>query len=304
MRGFVRSVVGVRTAGRPGRGERARVAARVRDLVGAPPRDVPAVRTPADESAAWVPGMRPPPRHGGIEPTRWRDRLRWDPGRRGLVALGFAVVIVVAATGWWLAAGRPKAVPLTETAGAASAARSVQPAASPSPSTPSTASATSAGGPSPSPVSASSAATVVVDVAGKVRRPGVYTLRQGARVYEALRAAGGVRPRANTLSLNLAAVLQDGQQIVVGAPGAAVPAPATATAGGGTGGPAGPAPLIDLNTATLDQLESLPGVGPVLGQNILDWRAAHQQFTSVDQLGDVTGIGDVRLRQLRPLVTV
>lgn len=195
-------------------------------------------------------------------------------------------------------------MPLTVTAGAASAARSVQPAASPSPSTPSTASATSAGGPSPSPVSASSAATVVVDVAGKVRRPGVYTLRQGARVYEALRAAGGVRPRANTLSLNLAAVLQDGQQIVVGAPGAAVPAPATATAGGGTGGPAGPAPLIDLNTATLDQLESLPGVGPVLGQNILDWRAAHQQFTSVDQLGDVTGIGDVRLRQLRPLVTV
>jgi competence protein ComEA len=183
----------------------------------------------------------------------------------------------------------PSAVPSSLAAPTASLAASIAPSIAPS----------------PSPVSASSAATVVVDVAGKVRRPGVYTLPQGARVYEALRAAGGARHGASTVSLNLAAVLQDGQQIVVGAPGAAAaPAPATGSLGAASGGSSGPAALIDLNTATLEQLESLPGVGPVLGQNILDWRAAHQQFTSVDQLSDVTGIGDVRLAQLRPLVTV
>ncbi len=274
----------------------------MRDLVGTPADDAPAVRTRANETGAWVPGMRPPPRHGGGSETEpWRDRLRWDPGRRGLIALALAVVVVLAATGWWLAAGRPKAMPIsatgpvpTDSAGAAgsspSTADSVSSSAArrrPAPSTP-------AADP------AASGAAVVVDVAGKVRRPGVYTLPSGARVYEALRAAGGVRHGANTLSLNLAAVLQDGQQIVVGAPaGALAPVPVT-----GSGGASAPAALINLNTATLEELESLPGVGPVLGQNILDWRAAHQQFTSVDQLSDVTGIGDVRLAQLRPLVTV
>lgn len=158
---------------------------------------------------------------------------------------------------------------------------------------------------------------MVVDVAGKVRRPGVYTLPAGARVYEALRAAGGVRGHAGTPALNLAAPLQDGEQILVGRPPAAGSAATTVAGTGGsvTGSAPGslagsvsgssvPGAPIDLNTATLEQLEALPGVGPVLGQNILDWRAAHQQFTSVDQLRDVSGIGDVRLAQLSPLVTV
>ena len=232
-----------------------------------------------------------------------------------MVALALAVVVVVAATGWWLAAGRPKAMPIeatgaqtgsAEPAGARGTDGSSGAASSDaSPSVSAPAVSASPVAPPSAASSSGSAATVVVDVAGKVRRPGVYSLPQGARVYEALRAAGGARRGANTLSLNLAAVVQDGQQIVVGAPAAAVvaPVPGISPVAGGSES-AGPAALIDLNTATLEQLESLPGVGPVLGQNILDWRAAHQRFTSVDQLSDVTGIGDVRLAQLRPLVSV
>src|SRR6185312_2278004 len=158
----------------------------------------------------------------------------------------------------------------------------------------------------PAPPSPTATASVVVDVAGKVRRPGVYTLPSGARVYEALRAAGGVRRGASTLALNLAAPLVDGEQIVVGI-AAMTPATSVVPAGPIPGAsPAGSATatVIDLNTATLEQLESLPGVGPVLGQNILDWRNANGQFTSVDQLREVSGIGDVRMAQLRPLVTV
>jgi competence protein ComEA len=107
------------------------------------------------------------------------------------------------------------------------------------------------------------------------------------------------------MSLNLAQVLQDGEQIVVGAP-AGAPAGGAGPAGGssGGGGAAATPAVVDLNNATLEQLETLPGVGPVLGQNILDWRDAHGRFATVDQLRDVSGIGDVRLGQLRPLVSV
>lgn len=144
---------------------------------------------------------------------------------------------------------------------------------------------------------------LVVDVAGKVRRPGIYELPPGSRVYDAIRAAGGARPGVSTLSLNLAEPLRDGEQIVVGhsstsSGGGLPPAPGVAAS-------SSPAPaIVNLNTATLEQLETLPGVGPVLGQDILDWRDAHGQFASVDQLQDVSGIGDVRYAQLSPLVTV
>jgi competence protein ComEA len=141
---------------------------------------------------------------------------------------------------------------------------------------------------------------VVVDVAGKVRHPGVYRLRLGARVVDAVRAAGGARPHVNMSPLNLAAPVADGQQIVVGAAGAARPPAEPQPAAPVASTPA----LVDLNSATLDQLESLPGVGPVLGQNILDWRDAHGGFTTVDQLREVTGIGDVRFGQIQPLVTL
>jgi competence protein ComEA len=155
---------------------------------------------------------------------------------------------------------------------------------------------------------------VVVDVAGKVRRPGLYRLALGARVDDAVRAAGGALAGIDLSSLNLAAKVVDGQQILVGvqgAPGGAVGGPGTAGGApiGGGGVAAAPAAsggggLVDLNSATLEQLETLPGVGPVLGQRILDWRTAHGNFATVDQLNDVSGIGDVKFAALKPLVTV
>jgi competence protein ComEA len=144
-----------------------------------------------------------------------------------------------------------------------------------------------------------------VDVAGKVRRPGLRRLPTGSRVADAVRAAGGALPDVDTSTLNLARVLVDGEQILVGAPappspGATPSAPAT---GGGTGIASAPTPTpISLSTATLEQLDTLPGVGPVLAQHILDYRTQHNGFTSVDQLRDVTGIGDRRFADLKPLV--
>ena len=143
-----------------------------------------------------------------------------------------------------------------------------------------------------------------MDVAGKVRHPGVYRLPAGSRVDDAVRRAGGALRGTDLTSLNLAAKLSDGQQVVVGAPaGAAAPGAAGMSSGGGSAG-GGSGGLVSLNSATLDQLESLPGVGPVLAQHILDWRTAHGRFTSADQLNDVSGIGDVKYAALRPLVTV
>jgi competence protein ComEA len=139
----------------------------------------------------------------------------------------------------------------------------------------------------------------VVDVAGKVRRPGLYRLRTGSRVDDAVRAAGGALAGVDLSSLNLAAKVVDGQQILVGVAPPAGAAPPAAPGGGPTA-TAGP---LDLNSASLDQLETLPGVGPVLAQHIVDWRTAHGGFTSTDQLNDVPGIGDVKFAALQPLVT-
>jgi competence protein ComEA len=137
---------------------------------------------------------------------------------------------------------------------------------------------------------------LVVDVAGRVRRPGLVTLTAGARVADALRAAGGVLPGTDLTSLNLARKVVDGEQIVVGGPGVAAAPP--------TAGSPGPSNPLDLNTATVADLDQLPGVGPVLAQRIVDWRATHGGFTSVSQLRQVTGIGDSKYADLQPLVRV
>ncbi|THA31438.1 ComEA family DNA-binding protein [Streptomyces sp. A1277] len=153
--------------------------------------------------------------------------------------------------------------------------------------------------PSPGPAAVAGAGgQIVVDVSGKVRNPGLRRLPSGARVDDALEAAGGARPGTDLAGLNRARLLMDGEQIVVGAPPAPVPA---AGAGGPTtaGGGAGP---VSLNTATADQLEGLPGVGPVLAQHIVDYRTQHGGFRSVDELREVNGIGDRRFADLRPLV--
>jgi competence protein ComEA len=150
---------------------------------------------------------------------------------------------------------------------------------------------------------------LTVHVAGAVHRPGVYRLPAGARVNDALRRAGGPRGRADLAAVNLAATLEDGRQVLVperAAPGAAA-ATADATASGGgaaaaAGGP--PAPPINLNTATLEQLDTLDGVGPGIAQRILDYRQQHGGFSRVEELGEVPGIGAKRLATLTPLVTV
>ena len=136
---------------------------------------------------------------------------------------------------------------------------------------------------------------VVVHVVGAVRRPGLYRLAQGSRVDDAIRKAGGAKSRAALELVNLAAPLADGEQVVVPARGRAGPVAAS-----GTTTPAGP---VHLNTATLEELDGLPGVGPVTAQKILDYRAKHGAFSSVDELDAIPGIGPARLEQLRELVT-
>ena len=151
---------------------------------------------------------------------------------------------------------------------------------------------------------------VTVHVAGAVRRPGVYRLAAGARVDDALRSAGGAEHRADLTAVNLAAKLEDGRQVVV--PERAAPAVGGATAGGaagpppapGAGGAAAPGAPINLNTATLEQLDTLDGVGPGIAQRILDYREQHGAFSRVEELGEVPGIGAKRLATLTPLVTV
>jgi competence protein ComEA len=146
---------------------------------------------------------------------------------------------------------------------------------------------------------------VVVDVAGAVRHPGVYHLPAGARVNDALHRAGGTTRRADLTQINRAAKLEDGRQVLVPVrtpAGAAVAAPSGT--GTGAAGPAANAPPLNLNTATLEQLEALDGIGPAMAQRILDYRQAHGGFGSVEELGQVPGIGDKRLAALRQKVRV
>ena len=151
----------------------------------------------------------------------------------------------------------------------------------------------------------------MVSVVGLVNQPGLVTLAPDARIADAVTAAGGTVKGADTLGLNLARHVTDGEQIVVGiaAPAghkpalgsSAGPASAEPAPGGGTAGPTDP---VDLNTATAEQLDTLPGVGPVTAAAIVEWRHANGRFANVDPLGEVDGIGPARLEKLRPLVRV
>jgi competence protein ComEA len=140
-----------------------------------------------------------------------------------------------------------------------------------------------------------SSSRVVVDVVGAVRRPGLYRLPQHARIADALTRAGGSTAKADLAQVNLAAPLADGEQIVIPLRGAAAPT-GSATAASSSTAP------VQLSTATLEQLDSLPGVGPMTAQKILDYRQEHGAFHSVDELDAVPGIGPKRLDQLRDLV--
>ena len=143
----------------------------------------------------------------------------------------------------------------------------------------------------------SRAARVYVHVAGAVRRPGLYRLGENTRVGRAVELAGGPTEKADLAATNLAARVEDGQQILVPVRGAAAaPAPAAAT---GTAAPSGP---ISLASATQAQLEELDGIGPTLAARILEYRDEHGGFRSVEELGEVDGIGEVRLAALREAV--
>ncbi len=164
----------------------------------------------------------------------------------------------------------------------------------------------------PATTAASGPQTVlVVHVVGQVARPGLVRLQSGARVADAIESAGGATRAADLTAMNLARALVDGEQVFVPKPGEQPPAvagpqvPGGSTVGGGSGSAGGsPTGSVNLNTADLDALDSLPGVGPVLAQRIVDWRTEHGRFTSVEELGEVSGIGDKLLSQLRPKVTV
>ncbi|MFJ9179808.1 helix-hairpin-helix domain-containing protein [Streptomyces sp. NPDC102360] len=239
------------------------------------------------------PAVAPAPSRRERAAFALRDRLplwvqtRCGVERRGAVALGVLVAVVglFAVQHFW--AGRPQPVRAPETVRAA-APRAVGPPPG--------------GGASPTAVGpgavASGTAGIVVDVSGKVRRPGIHRLPAGARVADALRAAGGLRPGTDTAGLNRARFLVDGEQVQVGEPAAA----AAAAPSGGSAGASAPAGPIGLNTATLEQLDTLPGVGPVLAQHIVDYRTEHGGFRSVDELREVNGIGDRRFEDLQNAV--
>lgn len=261
------------------------MAARTRTLLGGeePP-------TGAPRTAGWLPGVllgdaSPPTDDAGA-----RSRLRWQPDRRTVLTLAAVVAAVAAATLWWVLSARPSQVQVRAVGAPAGAAAPTGALGSPLGRSPAPARSPSPGAPP---------RDLVIDVAGKVRRPGVYRLAEGSRVVDAVRAAGGALPGVSTVSLNLAAPLTDGQQVVVGVAVAPAAGPSGGAGGGGAGGG-----LVNLNTAGIDQLETLPGVGPVLAQNILDWRNEHGRFASVDQLNEVTGIGEVKFATLRSHVTV
>jgi competence protein ComEA len=154
------------------------------------------------------------------------------------------------------------------------------------------------------PVAATDATSIVVDVGGRVRKPGLVTLPAGARVADAIAAAGGPLHHREIATLDLAARVTDGQLLLIG-----VKDTGTATGGSddtsgaadsSTGGAAAP---VDLDSATLTELEALPGVGPVTAQKILDWRTAHSGFTAVEQLQQISGIGPAKYAEISPLVT-
>ncbi|CAN5519934.1 ComEA family DNA-binding protein [soil metagenome] len=222
---------------------------------------------------------------------------RWNPGRRAALAMAVTALLSLGAAGAWVAASQPSTL-------SGGVSESAPTAAAPEP-----AASVSAGGstrqPATSASSVAAASFVVVDVVGKVKKPGVYRLGTGARVDDAIRAAGGTIPGVDLALVNLARKLTDGEQVAVGVTGAGAGngAGAGPVSTGQSGGPSAGAP-VNLNTASAEQLDSLPGVGPVLAQRIVDWRTAHGGFGSVDQLRSVSGIGDAKYSDLKTLVTV
>lgn len=254
----------------------------------ADPDDDAGADQPDTALSRWLPDAKSPNAAG------WLAAVRADPGRAGAVALAVIGAVAVLVTVFTLVRDKP-----------AVASAKLPPVQTASSAVPTPSAGTGGGGP------------VVVSVVGLVHKPGLVTLTPGARIADALSAAGGALDGADLLGLNMARRVADGEQIIVGiaappgqpaAMGSAVrdgppAAPAAGTPAGGETGSA-PASSVDLNAATVEQLEALPGIGPVTAAAIVGWRDAHGGFTAVDQLGEVDGIGPARLEKLRELVHV
>ncbi|MFJ3963815.1 helix-hairpin-helix domain-containing protein [Streptomyces sp. NPDC090036] len=263
------------------------------------PSEPSVARAVAPEAVPGGVDPQPPEEVSGLSPgaarsLAVRERLPlWLQDRcgvrpRAVAAIGVVLVVAVGFAGQQYWSGRPRAVTVPAVVAPGAAAAATAPAGAPAP----------GGG-------TGGAARVVVDVSGKVRDPGVRRLPAGSRVEDALAAAGGVRPGTDTTGLNRARVLVDGEQVVVGAtaqplPGGPGGGPGIGTGiGAGTGTATGP---LSLGSATVAQLDGLPGVGPVLAQHIVDFRTARGGFRSVEELRQVNGIGERRFADLRPLV--
>lgn len=254
---------------------------------------LPVAGARADGDAAAAEPVRARHRAGGrtsLVPSTVRGG-RWRPSPAA--AAGAVAVLVVLAVALALRAGALDLVgtsavpdrPAVTRAGADAVAPSTAPSATPAGSAP------AAGG------------DVVVHVVGEVARPGLVRVPSGSRVADAVQQAGGAGPLADLTQVNLARPVVDGEQVRLPRQGETAVAPAAPAPGApATGGaPAGP---LDLNAATLDQLDGLDGIGPVLAQRILDWRTEHGRFSAVDELGEVEGIGDKLLDRLRDQVRV
>ena len=272
-------------------------AERLHRRLGAEP-DADADNTDADtDPNSLLPRWLPDGSAGGA--GGWIAKVRADPGRAGAVALAAIAAIAVLVAIFTLMRDQPapvRSAKLPPVEAVSSSTRGPSPGATTKPDQP-----------------------VVVSVVGLVHTPGLVTLAPGARIADALKAAGGTTDGADTVGLNMARQVDDGEQIVVGiAPvkgqppvlgssvtsGTAAPGPPGTGAHPGRPDKPGRPAAVNLNTATVQQLDALPGVGPVTAAAIVAWRDANGKFTSVDQLAEVDGIGPGRLEKLRPLVRV
>lgn len=233
---------------------------------------------------SWVPDGQP------ARGQAWLAAIRADPGRAGGIALAVIAALAVLVTVFTLISQRPEPVVSANL-----------------PSVEMVATATSGTSAPPSPA----AKALVVSVIGLVQQPGLVTLAPESRVADAVSAAGGPVRGADTVGLNLARHLSDGEQIVVGLAAPAGQRPVLGSSVSDSGEAPGKSPVptkpvapVDLNTATAEQLDSLPGVGPVTAAAIVAWRTANGRFSTVDQLSEIDGIGPARLEKLRPMVRV
>lgn len=208
--------------------------------------------------------------------------VRWSAGLHGTWALWLAALLAALLAVAWSWLDRPRVDPVPDRPSATAPA--------PSPASPSVGEV------------AETSSTVVVSVVGLVARPGLVTLPSGSRVADALAAAGGTLPGADPASVNVAAVLADGQQIAIGVPGAGAGGAGPGDDGGGTS--PGGAGRVNLNVATVTELDGLPGIGPVLAQRIVAHREEHGPFRAVEELDEIEGIGPATAAELAELVTV